>query len=156
VSSFIPGTYVGPRHIANGKATIAVNGPGVLSNGATVWSLVSVADADACTYPGSATWYVGPIENNPLQARLKKAVMVPNSGDRDPAGITSTAWNYGVAGGEVAGKCYVSIGSPNSWHNGSLIGVSQIGSAITIASFTFLGVDYSSPVDQITYILPTK
>ena len=68
-----------------------------------------------CTYPSSATWYVGPIANSPLAARLKAA------------GITSTAWSYGVTGGEA---CY------NNWPDNTLIGLSQTGNKLTIVSFT--------------------
>ena len=71
------------------------------------------------------------------------------------AGITSAGWSYGV-GGYSCGT-----NSPNwnyninslTWYSGSLIGVSQSGNAVTIASFTYNGSDYSSPQGQITYRL---
>ena len=139
VSTFQSGKYAGPRSAANGKASITVNGPGVVNGGSTAWSIASTSDADPCTYPVSATWYVGPIENNPMAARLKKV------------NITSTAWNFGVSGGGIAFSCG---GSQNiNWGNGAIIGVSQTGNTITIASFTNNGFDSASPVDQITYTL---
>jgi len=153
VSTFQSGKYIGPRNIANGKATIRVDGPGITTGGGSTWSLVSVDDADKCTYPGSATWYVGPLESGPQASRLKVA------------GITSTAWSYGVSGVGPASSCFRSFtGHEDRWENGSLIGVSQSGNTITIASFTDksrsskvvegrLIYDYPAPVDQITYIL---
>lgn len=139
VSSFQSGKYAGPRNVANGKASIAVSGPGVVSGGSTAWSSASTSDADPCTYPVSATWYVGPTDNNPMAARLKKV------------GITSTAWNYGISGGGIAFSCG---GSPFfNWGNGAIIGVSQTGNTITFASFTNNGFDAASPVDQITYTI---
>jgi hypothetical protein len=135
--NFKAGTYVGPSSVANGKAIITVGGPGVSDGGATAWSLSAAAGADSCTFPPSATWYVGPISNSPLQARLKSQ------------GITSTAWSYGVSG-------QACTGFPNYtyWAAGTLIGVSQTGNAVTIASFSKYGnLDYSAPVDQVTFTL---
>lgn len=136
VSSFQAGKYVGPSNVAKGKASITVSGPGVVNGGSTAWSMLTTADADACTYPVSATWYVGPIENNPLAARLKKV------------GITSTAWSYGVSGGGIASSCGGS--EYFHWGNGSIVGMSQVGDTITFASFTNNSFDAASPVDQIT------
>jgi len=136
-ASFKAGTYVGPSSIANGNAIVTVDGPGVTNGGATTWSLSATTGADKCTYPSSATWYVGPIASNPMAARLTKV------------GITSTAWSYGVSSGS---GCVDS----NNWISGTLIGVSQTGNSITIASFTsaYLGnSDASAPVAQMTYTL---
>ncbi len=138
VSSFQAGKYTGPRSVANGKASVTVSGPGVTPGGATMWSINSNSDSDPCTYPMSATWYVGPNDNNALAARLQKV------------GITSTAWSYGVSGAGIASSC----GSQFfNWGNGAIIGVSQVGNTITIASFTKNSFDSASPVDQITYTL---
>jgi hypothetical protein len=139
VSSFQAGRYQGPRNVAGGKAAVTVSGPGVVTGGSTAWSLASASDADACTYPVSATWYVGPVENNPMAARLKKA------------GITSTAWTYGITGGGITIACGGS--QFFSWGNGSIVGVSQTGNTITFASFTNNSFDKDSPVDQVTYTL---
>jgi hypothetical protein len=132
VTAFKAGTYVGPSTIYNGESRISVSGPGVTSGGATEWSLAAATGAYSYTYPETATWYDGPISSNPLAARLKAA------------GITSTAWSYGVGGGSN-GDIY--------WSTDSLLGFSQIGNTLTIVSFTNNGVDKSEPVDTITYTL---
>jgi len=139
VSSFQAGRYAGPRSAANGKAGVTISGPGISTGGSTAWSLASNSDADPCTYPGSATWYVGPAENNPLAARIKKA------------NITSTAWTFGIAGNGIAFSCGGSLSF--AWGNGAIVGVSQTGNTITFASFTNNSFDQASPVDQITYTL---
>jgi|HubBroStandDraft_1064217.scaffolds.fasta_scaffold214963_2 hypothetical protein len=137
-SSFQAGSYVGPSTVGNGAAGIAVSGPGVSSGGTTEWSL-SASGTYSCNYPSSATWYVGPIANNPYAARL------------NTAGITSTAWSYGVLGNGPT--CFPG----NAWYAGSLVGLSQTGNAITIVSFSTDGSatsgDHSTPQDQITYTL---
>lgn len=143
-SSFLAGKYVGPSSILGGKVTATVSGPGVSDGGASVWSL-NATSSDPCTYPSSATWYTGPIVSSPVAARLTKA------------GITSTAWSYGVGGGPgYFVTCASGSGfSKYFWGPGTLIGVSQSGNAITIASFTdaAAGVDRNAPVDQITFTL---
>jgi len=140
VTAFKTGVYLGPSSINKGQNQITISGPGVVPGGTTVWSLTSSSDPNVCTYPASATWYVGSPTSlgNPLYARLKKA------------GITSTAYSYGSAGNLSNSSC-----NPNdAWSGGSLIGVSQTGNSITIASFTTLGfADQNSPKDQITYTL---
>lgn len=132
VSNFKAGNYVGPSTIYSGEMAINVSGPGVTTGGATEWSLASVKGAYACTYPETATWYVGPLTSNPLYPRLKAA------------GITSTAWYYGVGS---------SANCNNSWGTNALLGFSQIGNTLTIVSFTYAGVDKSEPVDTVTYTL---
>jgi hypothetical protein len=141
-SSFMAGTYVGPSTAANGKATVTVSGPGVTDGGATTWSLSAAPTSDPCTYPGTATWYVGPVANSPVAARLKSA------------GITSTAWSYGVSSSPGCG------GDSNHWTGpagAALIGVSQSGNGITLATFSSWNysalTDNSTPTGQITYTL---
>jgi len=136
--SFMAGTYVGPSSVASGAALVTVSGPGVTDGGASTWSLSATTGADKCTYPVSATWYVGPIASNPMAARLTKA------------GITSTAWSYGVSGVGVTNACNAGYWT---FQGGALIGVSQSGNKITVASFTDNGNDTSAPVDQIAYTL---
>ncbi len=134
-SSFKAGRYVGPSTIANGRAFITVAGPGVSDGGATQWSLSTTTGSDPGTYPRTATWYVGPIASNPYAARLKNA------------GVTSTAWSYGVSNSPCR---------ENTFCTNSLIGVSQIGNTITIVSFSGGSngaLDYVTPTDQITYTL---
>jgi len=111
---------------------IAVNGPGVTTGGATEWSLSATAGGTSCTYLSSANWYVGPTATNPLAVRINKA------------GITSTAWSYGVG----SAACTI-----NGWSTNTLLGFSQIAKSITIVSFTKAGLGYGTPVDQITYAL---
>jgi hypothetical protein len=137
-STFMAGTYVGSSSTSSpGIAVVTVSGPGVTDGGATEWSLNLTTDnGDGCSRPNpkSATWYVGPIANNPVAARLTKA------------GVTSTAWSYGVASGPSCVLIH--------WPAGALIGVSQTGSAITIASFTDANAgDQKAPIDQLTYTL---
>lgn len=144
VSTFKAGSYTGPGSVFDGKMPAYVDGPGPTDGGATSWSFSTADGADRCAYPSSATWYAGPMENTPVAARLKRV------------GVTSTAWSYGVASGpgyqtSCTNPQYI-FGS-HKWEPGTLIGVSQSGNAITIASFTELGKDYSAPVAQITYRL---
>jgi hypothetical protein len=139
-TSFKAGPYVGPATVLGGKALITVSGPGVPVSGNTEWSLAASTGAAACTYPASATWYVGSptSSSNPLYARLKKA------------GITSPAYSYGTLGSQL---CVPNNVTDYFWGSGSLIGVSQTGSAITIASFSsnYGGGDVNYAVDQITF-----
>lgn len=143
ISSFRAGKYNGPGSVLSGKTPVYIDGPGALAGGAASWSLSSAAGADVCVYPGSATWYVGPIESNPVAARLRSA------------GITSPAWSYGVASGpEFSQRCGNGTQITNGlWETGTLIGVSQSGVAVTIASFTNNRRDSAAPVAQITYRL---
>lgn len=135
-SKFKAGKYAGPSTIYSGEMLITVSGPGVTSGGATEWSLSATSGASGCTYPDSATWYVGPLANSPLLARLKKA------------GITSTAWSYGIGGAEC------NIGG--DWYHNSLLGFSQIGNKLTIVSFTNASGDQPQPVDTIVYTVTTQ
>jgi hypothetical protein len=135
---FIAGNYMGPSPLGGGKFFITVSGPSVAHGGATKWSLAATTGAAPCTYPTSATWYVGPLSSSPLAARLQKA------------GITSTAWSYGIE--DSPQSCQPTYG--NDWYPGTLIGVSQTGNAITIASFSFIGSsDSNYPIDEIAYTL---
>jgi hypothetical protein len=138
-ANFKAGTYVAPSTLFNGKGFITVSGPGVSNGGATAWSLSTASGSDPGTTPATATWYVGPIANNPLAARLTQL------------GITSSAWSYGVGTGPNSGSW--SSYDWGTWMAGSIIGVSQTGNAITIASFSFAGGDKASPQDQITFTL---
>jgi hypothetical protein len=126
IEGFQAGTYVAPT-----GAKIAVTGPGVASGGATEWSLAQ--SGTTCSFPFSATWYVGQNANNPLYARLKKA------------GITSTAYSYGLLG--TSSSC-----GDNDWDSGALLGFSQTGKSLTIVSFTYVGTEDSNvPRQQITF-----
>ena len=132
VSAFKSGPYQGPG--GTNTELLTLTGPGVTSGGATEWTLSSSGGATGCTYPNTATFYVGPLASNPLITRLKKA------------GITSTAYSYGIMGTQPC-----SVG--NQWYNGNIIGVSQTGNALNIVSFSDSGVsDQNTPTAQITYI----
>jgi hypothetical protein len=138
-SHFIAGNYGGPGSLAN--FLITVSGPGVAPGGATEWSLGTASGANSCTYPAMASWYVGSLSSSPIYSRLKAA------------SITSTAWSYGVGGlpdNTACGDSYT-----YTWNHGSLLGLSQTGNAITVASFTngYGNSDHNYPVDQITYTL---
>jgi hypothetical protein len=132
VASFRAGTYAGPSTLYNGEFAITVAGPGIGPGGMTQWTSAASKGAYVYTYPASATWYVGPLASNPLAVRLKAA------------GITSTAWSYGVGSASNWG---------NPWRVDTLIGVSQVGNTITFVSFTANGIDHNEPLDQITYTL---
>jgi hypothetical protein len=139
--NFKAGTYVAPSTLFNGKGLVTVGGPGVTDGGTTTWSLNAATGADAGLYPVSATWWVGPIANNPYAARLNKA------------GITSTAYAYGVA---HSANCFDNTASWCSYSNGILIGATQSGNVISLVSFTFYNgntVDSSAPVGQLSFTL---
>jgi hypothetical protein len=135
-SKFKPGTYVGPSTTLGGTAMITVSGPATGPGGTTEWTITAPTGANSCTYPSSATWYVGPLASNPLASRLKTA------------GITSTAYSYGIG----SSQCDT---DGDFWRQNTLLGLSQVGNALTIYSYTYDGEqpDYSTPRDQITYCL---
>jgi len=136
--NFKAGTYVAPSTMFGGKGLFTVDGPGVSDGGATAWSLATASGASSNTSPQSAAWYVGPIANNPYADRIKNA------------GITSTAYTYGIAYDGLC--CGPGWGYGNS--NGALIGVSRVGNTITMVSFTYGGnKDTSTPVSQMTLTL---
>ena len=136
-TSFKGGKYVGPSTVFEGTAIVTVSGPGVAPGGATEWSLAAAKGAYPYTYPGSATWYAGQKATSPIAARLTKA------------GITSTAWSYGIGGG-----CLCSYGNGGWYYANSLLGFSQTANTLTIVSFTDeSGADHNQPVSQIIYTL---
>jgi len=128
----LTGSFVAGRYRASGGMSFNVTGPGVLDGGVTQWSLGNATDCSA-----SGTWYAGPIASNPLAARLRSA------------GITSTAWSYGI-GSSVGGCSFI---GPNPWPGNGLIGVSQVGNTLTFVSFTSNAADTNLPVAQITSTL---
>lgn len=122
-----------------GSPYVTVSGPGVASNGSTVWTL-SEYNQLYCSNPNMATWYdVGSnIKNSPIYSRLKAA------------GITSTEfYQYGVNG---SNGCDTS----DAWLSGGLLGFSQAGGTLAIASFSDNGKDQSTPVTTTTYFLTTQ
>jgi len=135
VTSFQTGKYVSPSTILGGKGAINVAGPAA-SAGGIEWSLSAATGADSCTYPNSGNWFVGPLANSPWADRLNKA------------GITSTAFSYGVGG---APNCSITSVSSGTWQSDILIGVSQVGNTLTVVTFTYGGSDSNAPLDEITY-----
>jgi hypothetical protein len=139
---FKAGNYVAASTLFNGKGLVTVGGPGVTDGGSTSWSLNAATGADSGLYPVSATWWVGPIANNPYAARLSAA------------GITSTAYAYGVA------YCNPSNCPQNQWGEygigyagGTLIGATQSGNVISLVSFTSNATDHSAPVAVLSFTL---
>jgi hypothetical protein len=125
VAGFKAGTYVGPINndyppISPG---IALAGPGI-GSGASVWSIAAAPPYDPCTAPGNATFWVGSLAGNPIAARLTKA------------GITNTSMSYGVSGAQL---CYPSRSDQGPWMANSILGFSQVGSTVTITSFSLYG-----------------
>jgi len=139
VSNFVAGPYVGPGVTGSAETQLlTLAGPGVTSGGATEWSITTRPGATGCTFPTTATFYVGPLAGNPLYPRLQKA------------GINSTAYSYGVMGSQICGG----EGASDWWYQGNIVGFSQTGNALTIVSFTYdESEDYSTPQAQITYTL---
>jgi hypothetical protein len=122
VSNFVAGPYAGPGVTGtNETQLLTLAGPGVTSGGATEWSVKTTPGATGCTFPTTATFYVGPLPSNPLYPRLQKA------------GITSTAYSYGVMGSQVCDA----EGASAWWYQGNIVGFSQTGNALTIVSFTY-------------------
>lgn len=138
LNNFAAGNYVGPPTLGSGKFLVTVTGPGVGPGGATLWSLTPASGANCATYPQSVTWYTGPIANNPLAARLKKA------------NITSSFYSYGIVGFNPS----CAAGSYGYFLSGALVGLSQVEGSLTIVSFTnSAGSDLPIPLSEITYTL---
>ncbi len=133
-ANFKAGIYALPSAIGAG---LALTGPGVVpGNVMTKWEVnATPTKSPYCGMP--AVFYVGPLTSNPYYARLKAA------------GITSAEYSYGIIGG--GGGCT----APNngSYAPGALVGFSQSGSLLTIATFTTYsdGKDHDLPVTSFTY-----
>jgi hypothetical protein len=140
-SNFLAGNYVGPSTVGNPLMALTVSSPSQAQGGATEWSLVSSTGANPCTYPASASWFVGPIASSPWAARIQKA------------GITNPNISYGV--GSSAG-CVVSPGVGAAWISNSLLGFAQDGNTLTIYSYSYDGTDYSQSTDSIVYTFKTQ
>ncbi|HUB80591.1 MAG TPA: hypothetical protein VMB03_17425 [Bryobacteraceae bacterium] len=134
--NFVAGTYLAPNTMFNGKGLIVVSGPAVGDGGTTMWSLTTAPGTDPSIYPVSATWWVGPLANNPYATRL------------NAASITSTAYSYGIASAQN-GDC---IAPWCAGVTGNIIGVSQTGNVLTIASFSDDGtLDKNVPYSILTF-----
>jgi hypothetical protein len=118
-------SFIAGKYVGNGgKDSLIVTGPGVLAGGATAWSISFGAGAPNFLLNG--TFYVAPIASSPIAARLTTV------------DITSTAWSYGFGNG---------FGCTNG-----IIGVSQIGNTLTVASFSTCA-DVNLPRFQMVYTL---
>jgi hypothetical protein len=132
--NFVAGTYLAPSNLFNGKGYITVSGPTVGDGGATLWSLTAGPNADPSLYLASANWWVGPVANNPYAARINDAK------------ITSTTYSYGIST-YMPGACVL------PWcADSDLIGVSQTGSVLSIATFSNNGEnDQNTPYAILTF-----
>jgi hypothetical protein len=132
-STFRAGIYTDS---SDSRYGIQVSGPAIIPGGGGLaqWSLTS-APGLACDPPQPATFYTGPLANSPLAARVKAAGIT---------GITATQYSFGV------------IGTPNcgnaNWQNNGLIGLTNVGGNLVIASFTQAGTDANTPYTQIIYV----
>ena len=130
VAGFEAGTYVDADFDNMG---FVLAGPGI-GVGVSVWSVTLAATHGTGTTPSNATFWVGPIANSPIAARLKAA------------NITSTNWSYGVLSTQ---EFYLA-----NWALGNLLGFIQVGNTVTVARFTNnTGIDVNVPVDQFSYTL---
>jgi hypothetical protein len=137
VSSFKAGPYAGPGGASAAYSQLlTLSGLGVAGGGATEWSVSTTSGATGCTYPTTATFYVGPLASNPLYSRLKKA------------GIASTAYSYGIMGDQT---CEGQGAGNGWWLNGAILGFTQTGNTLNISSFTYDGGDQATAGSTITY-----
>jgi hypothetical protein len=136
--SFKAGTYRGPD---DSTELITVSGPGVAPNGSTVWTIAPATGSSGCLVPYSAMWYdVGTdTAENPLYLKRLKGL-----------GLTAGAIQFGT--GAAGPNC-----DPNgNWYTDTLLGFSQTGNALTIASYSYWNGnlnDSPTQVDQRTYTL---
>jgi hypothetical protein len=138
---FEAGNYFGGG--AQSGYAVTVGGPGVVQGGSTEWSLSASSGANGATYPSDAHWYVvANIKNSPFYERIVAAKINP------------TFWSaFGVVGSNdcFAGRCDA------TWSTGTLLGLAQTGTQLSISSFTTTNTstgtqtDNSMPVDTITY-----
>ncbi len=135
-ANFRAGTYVLPSITSSG---FAMTGPGAVPGSVmTKWEVnATPTKSQYCGSP--AVFYAGPLSAHPSTTRLKAA------------GITSTEYSYGIIGAGAGCSSY----SGASFLTGALVGFSQSGSLLTIASFTTYsdGKDHNVPVQSITYRL---
>jgi hypothetical protein len=104
VGAFKPGEY------ENDGCRFVVGAPGLTADGRAIGSI----GLDEFCGEFNATWVSGPIAGHPNEAALRAA------------GISSTAFSWGVMGDETG---------RSNWSSGDLIGVAQSGSNLTIVNF---------------------
>ena len=132
-SNIIAGIYT---YSPDNRFGIQVSGPAPIgSGGEAQWSLTAAAGL-ICVAPEPATFYTGPslaTANSGLAARVKAA------------GITATQYAFGEVGAEACGQ-------DGNWNQNALIGVTMIGSQLSISSFTHSnGTDTSSPIETVIF-----
>ena len=127
-SGFAAGTYVGPEGVDKEQMGFVLTGPGI-GAGVTEWTIKAAPTYDPCTSPGDATFWVGPLANSPIAARLKQY------------NITSTDWSYGITGVQ---NCY-----QTEWGANTVMGLSRVGNTITVGVFS----EGNLPSYQYTYTL---
>jgi len=130
IGSFKAGPYVGPG--GGTGQLITLSSPGGTSGGATEWSVSATGGSTGCTWPETATFYVGPIANSPWYSRLKTAGIVGS-----PA---ASAYYFGVM--DQPSYC----GNSQWWGNDNIVGFSQAGSTLNIVSFTFNNGSLNDPL----------
>jgi hypothetical protein len=116
VGEFKQRTYNGySACLGCGSTTFNVGSPGVGNGGRISGSIQRVTTREDDVF--SASWTSGPIAGHPHEAKLNEA------------GITSTAYNWGVMG--TAGSHTQNSG----WKAGDIIGAVQAGSNLTLVNF---------------------
>jgi hypothetical protein len=133
-NNFLAGTYQYTPETGYG---FALSGPsGVPGSTETKWETNAVAgETNTCGTP--AVFYVGPLASNPNYARIHAA------------GITSTEYSYGVIGG---GSVCGTNENGGDWAANALVGFSQSGTLLTIATFTNSSIkDQSTPVTYYNF-----
>ncbi|WP_411728103.1 hypothetical protein [Methyloglobulus sp.] len=133
VGAFKPGTYNGYDLAPQcGGHTFKVGSPGVGSGGQISGSIQRINGSNCDTF--NASWTSGPITGHPHQAKL------------NAAGITSTAYNWGVMG-TAGGQTVVS-----GWKAGDIIGAVQTGNQLSLVNF---GVDNKADTVLAFTLCPT-
>ncbi len=120
IGNFDPGRYV----FNNTTNTVELEGPGAGPNGRAVWTLTGVGSSLEMTF------YAGPVEGHPLQARL------------NAAGIESSPAMFGVSShnGPL---------SSNHWGFNKLIALTNVQGDLLIQSHTF-AADSEVPLAALT------
>ena len=136
VGAFKPGAYSGYMVFTycppDSNDDFTVGSPGVGSGGRISGSIQRVTCSSGNVF--HASWTSGPITGHPLQAQL------------NAAGITSTAYNWGVMG--TAGNQTVVSG----WKAGDIIGAVQTGNQLSLVNF---GVDNKADTALAFTLCPT-
>jgi hypothetical protein len=135
IDGFRSGTYLGPD---DSTELIQVNGPGIAPGGATMWSIEPAKGYNGYLCPSDAQWWVGPIQQSPYWARIKKA------------GVPLKDYYYGVGTANTDQGCAYN----GDWRQDSLLGFYMTSNGtMVISSFTNNSKDYSYVLDSKTYCL---